>query len=97
MQLHYLEYGVSKQELEKFHTPILQRIIVVIQRFNKKPDTKEHQPITQPVLCAMLGRSDKNTRKGANLYSAFCLVFSDFLQIEKFTWALRNYNPDFRN
>ena len=97
LQSYYEKLEASKQELEIFHTPVLQRIIAGIRRFNGEPDAKERHPITRPVLRAMLARLDKNTRKGANLYAAFCLAFAGFLRMGEFTWARGELNPDFRN
>lgn len=51
----------------------------------------------RPVLRAMLARLDKNTRKGTNLYAAFCLAFAGLLRMGEFTWARRELTPDFRN
>ena len=45
----------------------------------------------------MLTQPDKNTRKEANLYAAFCLVFAGFLQMGEITWAREQLNPDFQN
>lgn len=97
LRSYHVELGASKQELEIFHTPVLQRVIAGIRRFNGEPDVKERHPITRPVLRAMLARLDKNTRKGANLYAAFCLAFAGFLRMGEFTWARGELNPDFRN
>ena len=33
----------------------------------------------------MLAQLDKNNQKKANLYTAFCLVFAEFLQMGEFT------------
>ena len=77
--------GASKQELDIFHTLVLQRVIADIRRFDGEPDVKERHPITQPVLRAMLAQFNRNTRIGANLYAAFYLAFAGFLQMGKFT------------
>ena len=58
---HWVLCWASKEELEIFHTPILERIIAGIRRFNGEPNVKERHPITRPVLRAMLTRLDKNT------------------------------------
>ena len=97
LQSYYVELGASKQELEIFHTPVLQRIIAAIRRFIGEPDAKERHPITWPVLYTILARLNRNTRKGANLYTAFCLAYAGFLQMGKFTWACGEFNPAFWN
>ena len=97
LRSYYVELGASKQELEIFHTPVLQRIIAGIRRFNGEPDAKERHLITRLVLRAMLARLDRNTRKRANLYAAFCLAFAGFLRMGEFTWARGELNPDFWN
>lgn len=45
----------------------------------------------------MLTRLDKNTRKGASLYAAFCLAFAGFLHMREFIWARGELNADFQN
>ena len=97
LQFYYVELGASKQKLEIFHTLVLQQVIAGVRRFNGEPNIKEQHPITRPVLRAMLVQLDKNTQKRANLYTAFCLAFTGFLQIDEFIWAHRVLNLDFQN
>lgn len=97
VQSYYVELGTSKEDLEIFHTPLLEQVIASIRRFNGEPNIKERHLITRPVLRAILTRLDKNTRKGANLCTAFCLAFGGFLRMGEFTWIQGELNSEFQN
>lgn len=94
---YYVELEAFKEELKIFHTLIFERIIACIRQFNRKPNVKERHLITQPVLCTILTKLDKNTQQEASLYAAFCFAFAGFFSIGEFTWACRELNANFQN
>lgn len=91
-----VDIGATKNELEVFHHPTLERIIQVIRPLRGEPNVKERLPITRPILLKMLGLLDTTTRIGATLHAAFCLAFAGFLRIGEFTWSKIYQQGDFR-
>ena len=81
-----LNCTLDKAELEVYSHPMLQRIIVGLQKLYGEGDTREHRPITRDILLKLISRFDQTNFEGANLHAAFCLAFAGFLRMGEFTY-----------
>ena len=79
--------GATRAELEIFHHPALERIVMGMKRLHGEAGRKERCPITRPILLRLLARSDKTSLEGATLHAAYSLAFAAFLRIGEFTWS----------
>lgn len=91
-----VDMGATRNKLEVFHHPTLERIIRGIRRLYGKPDVRERLPITKAILEKMLATLDTETQKGATFHAAFCLAFAGFLRMGKFTWCEADQREEFR-
>ena len=84
---------LNRTELEFYSYLILQKIIADLRRLYRQGDTCKCQPIIHNILPQTISRFDQTTFEEANLYSAFCLAFADFIKMGEFTY--NNVEPDF--
>lgn len=97
VQLYYVEFGASTEELDIFHTPIFECIIAGIRQFNGESNIKKQHPITRLVLRAMLTKLDKNTKKGpaCTPYSVWHL--QNIFIWENLYWLIENLIQIFKS
>lgn len=69
--------GNVSQHLQLFMGDAL--TILIVELWIYELSNHQMMPINRTILRAMLGRLNKNTLKGANLYAVFCLPFASFL------------------
>ena len=81
-----LDCTLDEAEPKVYSHPILQRVIAGLRRLYGEGDTRERRPITREVLLKLVSRFDQTTLEGANLHSAFCLAFAEFLRMGEFTY-----------
>lgn len=72
-------------KLEVYGHFILQKIIAGLWRLYGEGDTRKRSPITWDILLKLISRFDQRNFEGANLHSAFCLSFAEFLRIGEST------------
>ena len=89
----YVDTGF--EQLDVFHHPLSQRVIVDIRKLRGEADTKERRPITGDLLLHYLTQFDKTTFEGANLTRFHCLAFAAFLRVGEFTRSEADRVEDF--
>lgn len=81
-----LDCTLDKAELEIYSHPMLQRIIAGLRRLYGEGNTRKRWLITHNILLKLISRFYQTTLEGANLHAVFCLAFTGFLRMGKFTY-----------
>lgn len=82
-----LDMGATRAELEIFHHPASERILIGMKKLQGEVGRNERCPITRPILLRLLAQMDKTSLEGATLHAAYSLAFAAFLRVGEFTWS----------